>query len=424
MRKIRTPAFMSSAGGLRVGIRAGKGHSTWAVALCIATLLTGPAAAQAAFPGSSGDIVFIARHQPWGAPVYSPAPPGASAIYVTNPDGTDLRPIKVGTDSWAVPEPEGFGGPTWSPDGSKIAYGHWGSDAGRIEVMDPDGSNSQPIGPAGAWAPAWSPDGSMIGFTDVQRWEAGYVMDADGGNPRLLIGDAIEAVWSPDCSRIAISTKAEDQIWIVRADGRVRILSNGHDLDWAPDGRRLVFARWGDPNAIYVVNTDGTGERRLRPGYDPAWSPDGTQIVFVRFGGLAVMNADGSNARTVAAADQTAFHYHGEPDWQALAGRAPDPGICAPWRTSFDALPRLHVSVRPRNARPEEPTRFRFRVSGEGQRRVRRAVIYFAGQRTRTNARGRAVITHEFSYNVRRRAVATKAGFRHDTATIRTPEAR
>jgi Tol biopolymer transport system component len=52
---------------------------------------------------------------------------------------------------------------------------------------------------------------------------------------------------------------------------------------------------------IYIMNADGSGERRLtdNPAYDgwPAWSPDGSRITFMstRSGNpdLYVMDADG-----------------------------------------------------------------------------------------------------------------------------------
>jgi TolB protein len=54
---------------------------------------------------------------------------------------------------------------------------------------------------------------------------------------------------------------------------------------WSPDRFRLVFeSRRHGRAPLYIINADGTGERRLtRNGADdthPAWSPDGSTIVF------------------------------------------------------------------------------------------------------------------------------------------------
>lgn len=78
--------------------------------------------------------------------------------------------------------------------------------------------------------------------------------------------------------------------------------------DCSPDGKSIAFWSNRDGNQeIYVMNVDGTGQRRLtdNPASDanPAWSPDGTKILFHSDRGgnrdLYVMNADGSNPRAV-----------------------------------------------------------------------------------------------------------------------------
>lgn len=95
---------------------------------------------------------------------------------------------------------------------------------------------------------------------------------------------------------------------------------------WSPDGKRLAYQRAYNGSAVYVINADGSGERRLSPtpGFDvtPSWSPDGTKIVYVRLHGapqpnkppitdIRIMNADGTGDRAVLA--NTVFSV--EPRW-------------------------------------------------------------------------------------------------------------
>lgn len=57
--------------------------------------------------------------------------------------------------------------PAWSPDGSRIAYWHYGT----LRIMGADGGHSREVyaPKGGAWAPAWSPDGTSIAFISYVR---------------------------------------------------------------------------------------------------------------------------------------------------------------------------------------------------------------------------------------------------------------
>jgi Tol biopolymer transport system component len=176
--------------------------------------------------------------------------------------------------------------PSWSPDGSRIAFARAGFDnAMSIIVMNADGSDVRRLtGPStnDCGPPSWSPDGSQILFqrTDANTartnvWE----MNADGTNATMLIPDASNPRWSPDGSRIAFVRGYN--VWAVNADAAgtapVQITDLGSRADaggivWSPDSTELAFSH---AEAVWIVAADGTGLSRtgLPRGASPtSWS--------------------------------------------------------------------------------------------------------------------------------------------------------
>ena len=122
-------------------------------------------------------------------------------------------------------------------------------------------------------------------------------------------------------------------IYTIRAsDGRDlrRITSNpgGEDIpgDYSPGGQRLVFSRI-DPSrpakanvALFFVNVDGTGLRRITPWGLPffedagRWSPDGKTILFDNRKSLYVVHPDGSGMAKIPLATHS-FSRLQNPDW-------------------------------------------------------------------------------------------------------------
>jgi Tol biopolymer transport system component/DNA-binding winged helix-turn-helix (wHTH) protein len=155
--------------------------------------------------------------------------------------------------------------PTFSPDGSQIAFA-WNGNAGANQQFDlyvkTIGSDRilRVTNTPSAWiSAAWSPDGTSISFVRTNEGTTGiYVVPALGGAERRIVGDAVGV---------------------------------GHfiQLGWSPDGKLLAYSRYGSNGAqqIFTVNLETLVSQPLAPAptcwdaAEPAYSPDGTQLAFI-----------------------------------------------------------------------------------------------------------------------------------------------
>ncbi len=189
---------------------------------------------------------------------------------------------------------------SWAPDGSRIAVAH----DGMLELIDPEGGNrSTLVELPGIDQPTWSPDGERIAFQVVSDERSLYVIDRDGSDLTDLLGPAPRdsigywsPAWSPDGSKIAYiaSTQwTEADHWrlrveVVDADGSnpTELVEAGTcyclgftpGLTWSPDGTSMALFIIGleeGADGLYVMNSDGTGLRRVAEGGDGnlAWRP-------------------------------------------------------------------------------------------------------------------------------------------------------
>jgi Tol biopolymer transport system component len=275
-------------------------------------------------------------------------------IYVINADGSGLTNL---TNHPATDEC-----PSWSPDGTKVAFSSRRDKNGEIYVINADGSGLTNLTnhPATDECPSWSPDGTKIMFRSTRgglidshygsKLSQVYVMNADGSNPinlNLVPISVVDAYpqWSPDGTKIAVSLprvgaksfkiSSEESDWytdiyVVNADGsNLTRLTNhpsvNNDLQWSPDGRKIAFVSGRDGNKqIYVIDEDGGNQSRithnLADNTEPCWSPDGTKVAFFSVSGpdwdwgIYVMNADGSDPTNLANYPKGGTHPRWSPD--------------------------------------------------------------------------------------------------------------
>lgn len=122
---------------------------------------------------------------------------GQNEIYVMDRDGSNQTNLTNNSS-------EDYR-PSWSRDGSRIAFVSWRDNAQheQIYVMDEDGTNTIRLsdGTANDTRPSWSPDGTQLAFASDRdgNWEI-YVMDADGSNLKNITqspGSDSEPAWGP-----------------------------------------------------------------------------------------------------------------------------------------------------------------------------------------------------------------------------------
>jgi Tol biopolymer transport system component len=168
--------------------------------------------------------------------------------------------------------------PSLSRDGAQLAYLKLSDDGYTmsLNIAAPDGSGSREVIAGkdfqGFYAPRFSPDGKQI---------------------------VVAAIGGPETDAQGLPVKANAPSAL---DGLLGLFepasAEAHGLPWD----------------LWVVNSDGTGLRRLTSFYEDlpmaAFAPDGKRIAVMGLGGIYLMEADGSRLRRI---DQQGDH--GGLDW-------------------------------------------------------------------------------------------------------------
>jgi hypothetical protein len=293
------------------GSRFGSAARLSLVALA-ASLALAPAA-HATFPGANGKIAFVC-----GSAICTVNPDGSNEVQLTQPDTSNGD-----FDS----------SPTWSADGTKVAFTSRRNGNYEIYVMSGEGTGVMRLtnDPAVDEWPAWSPDGQKIAFNSARdgNYEV-YVMNANGSGQTNITNFSPafdgEPNWSPDGQSITFTSTRNNgyaHIYTMRSDGLLPIQRTfGSVLDWepnwSPDGQRIAFVNDYDFEGGYDVwvlsvngptQTDITGD--MGGWHNPAWSPDGEKIIADDwYGDILTIN--------LACCNYTFLTKGGAPDWQPL----------------------------------------------------------------------------------------------------------
>ncbi len=241
-------------------------RTTWLLAVAILVMAAPADAAQ-----GNGRIAFMS----------------GGSVYTVDPAGGAPKPVQDGLL------------PSFSPDGTRLAFAKYSLDAGPYQIWVSAGDGSNPVQIGRTEYPhlfAWSPDGTRMAF-DSGTPQSGFsivVLQADGSAATTLALDAASDAppsWSPDGTKLAFTTTNDSDIAVARADGSGRTLliqDATRDVapSWSPDGSQIAFFR-GNFGQFFlnVIRPDGSGLHQLSQtpadtSVPPVWSPDGVHLLF------------------------------------------------------------------------------------------------------------------------------------------------
>ena len=254
-------------------------------------------------------------------------------IYLMNSDGSDQTRLTNNDHDDSFP--------SWSPDGTKIAFGvSLHSYFVILKTIRADGTNPTDVKLVGVYfsGVSWSPAGDQMAFVDdyyAYDFPKIYGVNSDGANYRMIspffgICCVLSSPsWSQDGSRIMFVEGNEwvkYNIFTINPDGTdYRLLipdgpcgSHFRSPKWSRDGERIVFfSKISNEGAILTANSDGTNCQRITngdiTGFESLdWSPDGQRIVFSRSSKIFTMRRDGSDLKLLTENGKS-------PSWQPLS---------------------------------------------------------------------------------------------------------
>ena len=258
--------------------------------------------------------------------------------------------------------------PTFSPDGTEIAFASFRLDNGEIYLMDLDGRIRRRVTFTTDFndnSPTFltTPNYMFYSSEPKSSREVKVVIQSSGSTP-IYAGFNLTHIHSKVTravlpvsfgARVPRASPVENQIiYESNADGNLELyLLNLDGLDLAaitsadvqpkrltynetddgspaffPDGKSVVFvSSRGDVNQLYTMDIDGKNEKHFNPNrydcYNPTVSPDGKTIAYVsaRDGDMEIylIDTDGQNERRITGEIGVSIHPAFSPDGRSLA---------------------------------------------------------------------------------------------------------